>query len=369
MKHDITLYPPVISLCNVLSNKGCNVVYIGACTSYNIQERFAKKNIVMHVLPFYGGNKLKRFVQQLKFKTNVKKILNGKYKNVNKILWLVHFETALLFLNEIKKYKTIIHLLEFRTPYLNLGYKLITLFRNVNIAFNSANKIVCCEYNRAQITKNIFNLKKMPIVLPNKPYDEELIIEDLSQDISMIVNKYKSKKIILYQGTFQPERDLVGYIQAMQLLTKDFVLFLMGTPNQYYNRLKKDYESEKVIFLPFILPPNHLFVTRMAYIGILSYIPQPNSLSSIINALYCAPNKLFEYSKFSIPMIANDVPSLKFAFTQNKAGVIVNEMNPNEIVKAIQCISDNYEQYAFESDMLYKSVDIKIIINSIMEKI
>ena len=44
-----------------------------------------------------------------------------------------------------------------------------------------------------------------------------------------------------------------------------------------------------LIYIPQIPSPQHLFVTSIAYIGILVYDPIS------LNQIFCAPNKIFEY--------------------------------------------------------------------------
>lgn len=76
----------------------------------------------------------------------------------------------------------------------------------------------------------------------------------------------------------------------------------MGRGSDYYDDLRSRYASERVLFVPFIRPPHHLQVTRLASIGVLSYFPDPSSLAAVINPLYCAPNKIFEYARYGVPM-------------------------------------------------------------------
>ena len=54
----------------------------------------------------------------------------------------------------------------------------------------------------------------------------------------------------------------------------------------------------------------------MASIGVLSYFPRSGSIGRTLNPLYCAPNKIFEYSKYGIPMISNDVPALRYSYME-----------------------------------------------------
>lgn len=62
--------------------------------------------------------------------------------------------------------------------------------------------------------------------------------------------------------------------------------------------------------LPYITAPYHLEVTSHAFIGILIYAPVYGTFTSPLNSIYCAPNKLYEFSHFGIPMIGNNIPGL-----------------------------------------------------------
>ena len=77
---------------------------------------------------------------------------------------------------------------------------------NPENTMKKAHKIVCCEYNRAQIIKGLFQLDSLPIVLPNKLVADESCLINPPSTIKEIVNKLslkvKNKKVILYQGIF-----------------------------------------------------------------------------------------------------------------------------------------------------------------------
>ena len=178
------------------------------------------------------------------------------------------------------------------------------------------------------------------------------------------------KKIILYQGIFNyPERRLDEFCEAINLLPDEYVLVLMGGPeNEYRQYLKKKYVSSRIVFIPFLSPPNHLIITKSAYIGILTYFPCKGSLVQNLNTLFCAPNKLYEYSFFGVPMISNDIPALDFAFNQYQAGICVRTFEPKEIVEKILYIDKNYTHFKAESLRLYTSVDIERLIIELVEK-
>ena len=184
--------------------------------------------------------------------------------------------------------------------------------------------------------------------------------------IQEVVAKYRDKKIILYQGIFIPERKVDGFIEAVNLLPNDYVLFLMGGGSSLYDELKSKYQSDRIVFLPFIAPPLHLEITKLAYIGILVYIVNDVPINHAINVLYCAPNKLYEYSKFGIPMIANDLPALDMVFSQNRAGVCLQTLSAKEISEAILKIDSDYEVYSRLSHQLYESIDMVDLVKNIV---
>ena len=72
--------------------------------------------------------------------------------------------------------------------------------------------------------------------------------------------------------------------------------------------------------------------------------------------MYCAPNKIWEYSGFSIPMLANDVPGLKYTVEMYKAGLCVNTNDENEIRNAILQISSKYDEFSYNAERLYERI-------------
>lgn len=368
MIYDIKLFPPVISICNILSELNYEIVYIGGCSDMNTEKVLMERNHVrFYKTPLYGGNGMQRIIQQWKYRRYVLEMLKNEYVKETTYLWLLHSETVSLFSAYLDKYDVISHLFEFKNPTQKIAYRLLNPCYPFEKNLKKSKKIICCEYNRAHITKAIYNLEKLPYILPNKPYNkqlEESVVLPLS--IQEIVAKYKNKKIILYQGIFIAERKVDDFIEAVNLLPNDYVLFLMGGGTSLYDELKNKHQSDRIVFLPFLAPPLHLEITKLAHIGILVYIVNGVPINHAINVLYCAPNKLYEYSKFGIPMVANDLPALNMAFYQNKAGVCLRSLSAKEISEAILKIDSDYERYSQSSSQLYNSIDMVDLVNSIV---
>jgi hypothetical protein len=90
------------------------------------------------------------------------------------------------------------------------------------------------------------------------------------------------------------------------------------------------------IHIPHLDTPAHLAVTSWASIGILVY--NHDSL----NSLYCAPSKLSEYSAFGLPILANDIPTLKDLFERKTAGVCCDSLSETDTLRAISEIETRF---------------------------
>lgn len=364
--NDLIKYPPIISIINILLCNSNNVTFIGYCSSEELIKQLVNSGLIYkerHVDKTFS-NKIKKLYIMIQYKRYVKSYLYKNFRPTDCILWIFGNENIWILNNLVNKYKTILYLFEF--PHLKIlpQYRILNPFLDYKTLMQKGWKVVCAEYNRAQITKSFFSLNKTPHIIPNKPYLwEEVEINTEFQQ------KYSGKKIILYQGIFNyPERNLDAFCEAVNYLPEDFILIIMGPNDQNKENLRLKYQSEKIIFLPFQRPPLHLEYTRAAYIGILSYFPSnTQNISSIINVLYCAPNKIFEYSKYGIPMVSNDVPSLKNTFEKFKAGICTNSFEGKEVAQNILKIDSNYQEYKSGAFKLYNSENIENKVLSLIE--
>lgn len=374
LKEDIIYYPPVLSLIRILRKLDYRVYHIGVYTDKKQKEYLESQGVTfLQTLQYKGNaNPFIKLLQQWKFRRQVNSFLKRLSPTETDYVWLIQAETVCLLNSLIFKYKTIVHLFEYVEPHINFKYRLLNPTFKMSVAMREAYKVICCEYNRSQITKGLFQLKELPIVLPNKFYLDEKELENPPTDVMDIVNdihtKIEGKKVILYQGSFlEKDRRLEEFCQAIDDCPDDYVLLAMGPNVGMYRYLKGRYSSNKIIFLPFIRPPFHLLVTKLASIGVLSYFPKSKNVASVINPLYCAPNKIFEYSRYGIPMVSNDVPGLYYIYMEYKCGECISyPLTPGGIKKAILKIFDNYEMYSQGAYNYYNSINIANIINKIL---
>ena len=80
MIYDIKLFPPVISICNILSELNYEIVYIGGCSDMNTEKVLMERNHVrFYKTPLYGGNGMQRIIQQWKYRRYVLEMLKNEY--------------------------------------------------------------------------------------------------------------------------------------------------------------------------------------------------------------------------------------------------------------------------------------------------
>ncbi|MFA8434224.1 MAG: glycosyltransferase [Marinifilaceae bacterium] len=285
-------------------------------------------------------NRLRRdYILKLKAPKDIRRIKHD-------ILWIISESCGIKIKKELlgRDYIFSIYELRDRAPKILKGIKRIAQKAKVNVV---------PEYNRAHMLRLWLKLENTPIVLPNKPL---LHPRKKKQDCTQAA-LLQDKKLVLYQGHISRDRNLEALCKAVSSL-KDYTLLLMGDGGEYIEYLKEKYP--KVIFLDFIRPPLHLNVTSYARIAVVTYDYYS------LNTLFCAPNKIWEYSGFGIPMLANSIPGLVYTVGKYKAGLCIDMDNPEEIKNAIVDIEKNYVDYENHANVLFESCNVKEIINRVI---
>ena len=223
--------------------------------------------------------------------------------------------------------------------------------------------VVYNEDNRAQIGRCFYKLSKLPYVIPNKPSFHPRVknLDILNDDISTEIYKIKDKFIIIYQGSLQADRDILPLVEATALLSDEYCLVIMGKdPHNRISEFKKI--NKNLVYFPWVVPPDHLGVTSYASLGVAFYD------TDCLNSIYCAPNKIWEYSGFSIPVLGQNIPGLVNTVEKNEFGICVDINDIKSIVNSINKISDNYEYYSNNATEFYDSVSfdnkVKLVLDS-----
>ncbi len=368
-------YPPMISLIDILCELGVNVTYIGDYTESPTTERFTSQGVRLVKLGYKReGTQFNRLKAQIIYKHELTAVLERYNVCDEDLLWYVYSDSATFLHKLLAKYRYLVHYYEFERQVYSWKFKLLyPSFTQEKLVHNAVG-IIHCEYNRAQIFKGMMGLERIPFILPNKPYVKDGALgrdipKEIHETIDSLYDRIQGKKVILYQGIFDSkERKLEDFCEAVNLLSDEYVFIAMGRGDKSYEMLKEKYESDKILFIPFIIPPYHLLITEKAYIGVLSYSPISKTYYGVINPLYCAPNKIFEYARFGKPMISNDIPGLRNVFDVFNCGVVIKDpVSPSSIVDAINLVSKNYQEMSEGAVRYYNSIDLHSIVKNIID--
>ncbi len=350
--------PPVLSVLHILSKQGHNVTLLCCGSSPKFNEMMENIGVKVIVFPF---NKSKYFLGKIfeyfNFKRSVYNYLKKNFKNKKYLLWLIDAQTIIALGNKLLYHKFILQIQE-----LHENQKLY--LSKISNVINYAELVFMPEYNRTYIYKLWFNMKQKPLVLPNKPYflPKEDYLDNLSRKYLKLYPELKNKKIIIYQGGISAVRMLDNLAKAI-IEMKDYLLLLLGTEYEegYVDRLKNI--NPNVIHINYVSAPDYLSITRISHIGYICYLP------SSLNNMFCAPNKINEYSFCSLPMIANDIPGLKNIFDKYEPGIILENIDEMSLKNAITKIEKNYDSFKKNSSKIFLDIDNESTISNNLKKI
>lgn len=280
-------------------------------------------------------------------------------------LWITSPSCIRILKKKIFQYKTIVELLELQ----KCGYSYRNLIKfDIGKYAKGSWKNVTVEQNRAYIQQIWWDLKKVPYVLPNKPFN--LNFGELTSELESTIKKMKNekRKIILYLGGIYSDRYFESIAKAISK-QDDYVMYIVGRipTNKDAKIVEKIVKNYSVEYLGYYLPPSHLALISYARIGILPYQPSKESFLSELNALYCAPNKIWEYAGFGVPMVGSDVLGLKLPFEQWNIGRCCDLNDESSIIKAIEEVDRNHDEMSLNCYKFYDSVDLEKIVSEILE--
>lgn len=300
----------------------------------------------------HNVNKIKRVINYLEYRALVNKTFD-KYLKAEDLIWIGSLDTALACkgLGFFAKNPYILHLHELYDTHQD---KLKSI---KNIAQN-AKHVVVPELNRAGILQVWLALKNRPIVLPNKPYrhPRKKNLEPTHELTRNILQEYKTDKpIILYQGHIGGDRNLMPIAEAMRELP-EYEFWLLGPDHGYADKLVAT--SPNIKYVGSVPAPYHLEITSYASIGVMSY-----DLINL-NNLYCAPNKVWEYSGFNIPFLSNMLLGMEFLSDKNIGRA--SSWNRLDILSCIKDMYINGDEYTKSIEYYYDSINMKKIIQDIL---
>lgn len=365
VKSDLHYYPPCMMQIRYLNKCGVNVEVWFASSNDSALNILNREGIPYVCLGESSRvkSKIGKIRNWLKFRNNVRRQLELLDKNDldRTLLWVGTAESAIPLYGVLQHYHYMLTMLELLDGD-DHWFKRTTFGRLAQ----HAEAVVACEITRAYLMRSWFGLNRLPYVMPNKPYElgTERYAEPSCSQTKPAIDVIRDKKFIIFQGIYQKVEYMQELAKALASIDSDYYIVLMGFDlynTNAYAELNGIYP--RVIELESLPAPLHLEVTSHATIGLVFY----DDFS--LNQAFCAPNKIYEYSGFGIPMIANRIPGLENTVGRFNAGKCV-DFETTQLIAAMKDIDVHYEMYSANAKAMYDAVDnentIKGIIDNLM---
>lgn len=353
IKGELESAVPIISISHALAGLNHRVsIACGSCGENLIRELnehgISVEEVGRRLKNRFYTPALKKILEWAAFRRGVISLLHRRPDF--QLFYIGSADTAISLTGIFSPRSYVLHLRELhdREPHYILALRQIA---------RNARQVVVPEINRAYIYKALLALDSLPIIIPNKPHSHP---RKRNLDISFLPGHLRERiansKCILYQGQIHPERNLSAVLEAVS--STGLSMIIMGKdfgPLSMYRQI-----LPTLIHVPFVDPPGHLHVTSWATIGLITY--DNNSL----NTVYCAPNKVWEYAGFGVPMLCSDNLGLRYSVGLSGAANVTNLNDKDEAEAAIRVIERDYDEMARCALEFFDSVDNSLAINSIV---
>ena len=364
---NINLCPPAINVIENLLDQGHQVFLI----SYNVDELdseiISKKSFKYYDVGKRQNpkNNIKKYIVRFQSRKQIRKFVSEHIRQYD-LVWT----TSEITIREVgpvlfQAKKHVMQLMELaKNVPLFGGHEQFHV--ELEPYAQKAYRVVVPEINRAYIVKTWWHLDKLPTVLPNKPYKTEINnISDQAKEYDRCGQERKSGRSSFIRAALLQIGKFDQFAEAVQMLGDDYCLYFMGKDNDYRKEVCAKYPFIK--YIGALKPPEHLLIAKYAYIGILTYVPVKDGFHSELNALYCAPNKTYEYALCSLPMIGTDVPGLQEIFNQYHVGVCVKEETAQGVIDAVKYVDEHYDEMKKNCKTYFDSVDLVKTVKEIID--
>ena len=217
---------------------------------------------------------------------------------------------------------------------------------------NKLDLIIIPEINRINYFKNIIKTKEKTnyFLLPNTNSN---LINDNN-------NQRKEKVVVAHIGSIGEDSFIKELLDAFKFLNKEnYELWIIGSLIPSVIGLIKSYNLSNIILMGQLKHSELNAKYKDIDIGLILYRGmEPNTL-------YCAPNKLYEFWSYGIPVIGHILPGLEGVFDKDFMGRVIDMSDPATITNTIKLISHkseneklaNYFQENLRAELYYKKLE------------
>jgi len=171
----------------------------------------------------------------------------------------------------------------------------------------------------------------------------------------------KGKKVILYQGVVNIGRGIEWMIDAMPFLD-DYVFYVIGGGDilkEIKEKVQKMQLTDKVFFTGKIPFEKLSEYTACADIGI-------NLLENMgLNYYYSLPNRIFDYMREDIPVLATDFPEVRKIISHYNIGTLINNYEPQFLASTVKHMTlegKNLNNFAIANEELCWENELPVLL-------
>lgn len=226
-----------------------------------------------------------------------------------------------------------------------LEYHIVKMLEHFIVRHSAINMMVSDSISCA--VQKIHGITKKPLVIRNIPEKSTNFLvnrEICRQEFIRHLAIDDTGIILMYHGSFAKNRGIEQAIKAVTRL-KNVGLVLLGyaLDQQYEQSLIRSIELSGCadrIYIKHAVPFSQLYENIAACD--LEIVLIQNTCTSFY---YCLPNKLFESIQAETPIIGSDFPEIENIVEKYGVGITIKPDDVDELVKSIQAIWGNKNQY------------------------
>lgn len=348
LKESFGLYPPCTAHVRLLRDAGVSVVIVaGACPS-SIAHDFETSGAELRIVGNHRAlpGLLGKVLSYGSYRYRALRVAQEFIEPENTVVWYGTADTAMALLGALPGIRAVASVLELYDTY--------PIYRRaLRHILPKCQAVVACEPTRAEIMQSWFNLSSRPVVLHNKTYDHPRLrsMRPTTAGTAEAIREMTAEKSLIYQGLITSDRTLTPLAKAMRAIDDDrWWLYLLGPVRGHaLEEVRQIYPRTK--YLGVHTPPSHLEITSHATLGVAYYD------RSSLNNIFCAPNKIYEYTGFGIPVLANDVNGLRSTIERSGAGIAVDFDDASAIQHAMELMDRDYSTFSKRASAFFEDVD------------
>lgn len=191
--------------------------------------------------------------------------------------------------------------------------------------------MISVSNSAAEYFKEKYRIKR-PTVITNCPLKNTIPLKE----------KIKDSFEVVYQGLMVEGRGYEEFVMAAKNIDDGIRFVLRGygsIEGKLKNLIKENKLEQKIVFDEPVEVAQLVSAASSSHVGIV--LTKPVNL----NFKLSISNKVFEYAAAGLPVILSDVPEHRYLNDKYNFGVIIDEVTPENIAKAVNQLYADKERY------------------------